>query len=295
MEKVKRGGVVKEMILDDKALRKLQLTQVEILDEIVRVCNNLEIDYYLAYGTLLGAVRHKGFIPWDDDLDIQIKRDDYNKFVKYAPKELSSKYMFVDANTEKNYGLCYGKVVKKDTLYLEYNAPKKLCNGIFVDVFPLETLGDVASEGNDLLKNYCRYKQFLLAKCGYRLTDGSLKNNIRCIMLKAASAMYTKKKLLEKIAVEEEKIRSTGKNYVDVISSSSYGYGLKKHLPADWYSDNVYLEFERKQYKCPKYWHEVLTEEYGDYMQLPPVESRQNRHLIVKLDFDTSLQEKNND
>ena len=100
-------------------LRKLQLVQKEILDEVVRICNKYNFTYFLSSGTLLGAVRHKGFIPWDDDVDISMFREDYMKFVDVVRNELGDKYAYMDYNVDKNYALCFSKILKKNTVLLE--------------------------------------------------------------------------------------------------------------------------------------------------------------------------------
>lgn len=275
---------MEEVMIDKATLRKLQLTQKEILDEIVRVCNKNELTYYLAYGTLLGAVRHNGFIPWDDDLDIWMKREDYEKFVMIAPKELGDEYYFIDANTSKKYGLMFGKVVKKRTIYKEKNAPKDLDCGIFVDIFPLDTYGAVAVNNKRLTLKYFKLKRMLLAKCGYRAAK-TLRARIIMSVVKVQSLFYSKNKLLEKIKREEKEITSTGSECCSSIADSAVTKVVFKTLKSEWFDDVADLEFEGTLYKCPKGYDNVLREWFGDYMQLPPENQRYGHHGIINIDF----------
>lgn len=105
--------------MDRKTLRKVQLTQLEILKEVDRICTKHGIKYWLSGGTQLGAVRHNGFIPWDDDLDIDMMREDFNRFLKIARTELQESYYLQDWFTEKAYGLPFAKIRKNNTLFVE--------------------------------------------------------------------------------------------------------------------------------------------------------------------------------
>lgn len=105
--------------MERELLRKVQLKQLEIAKEIKRVCEENEIGYFLCYGTFLGAVRHKGFIPWDDDLDLGMLRADYEKFCRIAPSALKPEFCLQTWYTDPNYGLPFGKVMLRNTIYLE--------------------------------------------------------------------------------------------------------------------------------------------------------------------------------
>lgn len=122
-------------------MEKLRIIEVDILDEVVRICNKYDINYYLAYGTLIGAVRHKGFIPWDDDIDIWMFREDYDRFAKIAEKELSEKYYYQDWHKEKEYPYNFAKVRLNDTVVLQKPITKlNIHHGIYIDIFPLDNI-----------------------------------------------------------------------------------------------------------------------------------------------------------
>ena len=119
--------------------RALQLKILDMVKDIDAVCKKHNIEYYLAYGSVLGAVRHQGFIPWDDDFDIMLKYEDYNKFMKACQEDLDTKKYFVQTlETDPNYYLSFGKIRNiQTTLIEENNKFENMVNGVYIDVFPL--------------------------------------------------------------------------------------------------------------------------------------------------------------
>ena len=120
---------------------KLRKAQIEILDEIVRICKKNNIKYFLNYGTLIGAIRHQGYIPWDDDIDIGMTRVDYDKFTIMASKELSDRFELCNYKNEVNHLQNFMKIRLKNTMMVEaYNEDKIKDQGIWVDIFPYDNL-----------------------------------------------------------------------------------------------------------------------------------------------------------
>lgn len=134
-------------------LKKLQETELEILEEIDRVCKILGIEYFLNCGTALGAVRHKGFIPWDDDIDLGMMREDYNIFLEKAPALLQSKYYLEDPIHDLNCKDLIAKVRNRNTVFKETGKDDLTCNGIFVDVFPFDLLPDKQVDQKKVIKS----------------------------------------------------------------------------------------------------------------------------------------------
>lgn len=126
--------------LDKDTLRRLQHTELELLREVDRICRKNHIHYNIIAGTLLGAVRHGGFIPWDDDADVAMMRQDYEKFCKVCVTDLDmEKFYFQDQKNTKGYRWGYGKLRRKDTLFLrEYQEHMPYGQGVFIDIFPLD-------------------------------------------------------------------------------------------------------------------------------------------------------------
>lgn len=155
--------------MEKELLRKVQLTQLEIAKEIRRVCEENGIRYYLAAGTFLGAVRHGGFIPWDDDMDIGMLREDYEKFCRIAPEKLKPEYTFQNWYTDPNYSLPFGKVLKRNTLYLEGKKSRQLKeNGFYVDIFPVDNVPQEKESREKLAAELLKIYRIKLMKSGYQ-------------------------------------------------------------------------------------------------------------------------------
>lgn len=255
--------------------------QMEILDFIDRKCSENGLDYFLAYGTLLGAVRHGGYIPWDDDIDIFVPRKDYEKLREVINSE--DKYFFDDIVSDDKYRLEYGKVVDKHTKIEEYNAVVPSA-GIFVDVFPLDFIGDSYEEArknldavNGLQKKFHLYNWSL---------DGILEfNPVKKIMKKAYLAV-------KKIQMKTYDVRKTMFNHREKMMTYSNTYSkiigrcdspFKKNymlFNSEWFQPSR-MNFENRTYSVPKDYDAVLTSMFGDYMVLPPEEERVSHNIIA--------------
>ena len=152
--------------MEKEKLKKLHNVEVEILDEFNRICNKHNLQYFLSYGTLLGAVRHQGFIPWDDDLDVSMPREDYEKFIEIAEDELNKEYYIDNKNTNDKYYLNFTKLRKKNTVFeqdfqVNYDGPK----GIWVDIFPID---EIKKENSKLLFIQNKLDSTIFRICHYK-------------------------------------------------------------------------------------------------------------------------------
>ena len=266
--------------LDNKTLRKVQLVQLEIAKEVDRVCTENGIKCFLIGGTLLGAIRHKGFIPWDDDLDIGMLRNDYEKFAIISAASLNEKYKFIDWKSDSNYPHPMGKVIKKGTIYKESKRNDLGEQGIWVDIFPYDNICKKSRRTFFKLKVI---RSLVRAKCNYQTWHSNsgiiLMKYIKNLPFRIVAPFFDKKHLIEsyeKISVEEggENVFENGtENYNDWYFKKDFFTTLKK------------VKFEDYYFWAPKQYDEYLKIAYGNYMELPPVEKRENKHLIVSIDF----------
>ena len=140
------------MDITNDQLQQLKRIELAMLDEFVRICDANGIDYFLSGGTCLGAARHKGFIPWDDDIDVGMLREDYDRFAQACKTELSDGFIFQDMNTEPNCGLVFGKIRKKGTVYSEtYSSHIAMSQGVWIDIFPYDR---VSNDSTERIKQY---------------------------------------------------------------------------------------------------------------------------------------------
>ncbi len=262
--------------MTQEELRKIGVIQLEILDELHRICEKHGITYYMIAGTLLGAVRHKGFIPWDVDIDIAMPREEYERFARIAGEELQEQYTYVNHNTFTDYVRPHALVVKNDTvIHMKYDHlnPKLYDLGVYVDIFPLDNAPDsekLRRRQASQLKKFRWLKDHRIPYCySYkawrRYVHYAASFLLSWIPMKAINRKQ--QKLMQKYRGQETKCICS--------MASQYPYA-KQCMPKEIYAEPVLLEFEGRQYYAPKEYTQYLTRLYGDYMQLPPPEKRRS-------------------
>ena len=246
-------------------LEKLWEHELIILNEIDRICKKNDITYFIMWGTLIGAVRHKGFIPWDDDIDISMPMKDYKKFLKVAPKELTEGFFLQTSKTDKFHPTYFAKVRLNNTaFYSKEDKNLKKHHGIFVDIIPLYSYNNPPSIFSKTKRMIG--ERLTLAVAGKR-ENTSVGN--RFMKMLPDWILYRLRDIFRDIH---------GKLFY------SWGYYFEKEdfLPA------VDIEFCGKNYPAPNKYDKVLRNIYGDYMQLPP-EEKQVAHDPGRISFDLSL------
>lgn len=277
------------MELNEEILHKLQRKQLEILLEFDRVCNEMGLNYSISSGTLLGAIRHKGFIPWDDDVDVVMLREDYEKFLEEGKRYLPKNYFIQTYENDKNYPHNFAKIVDISTTLREgYTSNIDMINGIFIDIFPIDRVSSnkiIRRIDNLLLSIIYLVKHssnpgwIKKTKRGYnRLIKYCILPLSRCIGTRRLNRLETYIKTKNN---KEGNNYTYGDNYVIPLIN------LNKAmlLPIEIFSDCEYIDFEEYKVKAIKEYDIYLTAIYGDYMQLPPTEKRKPTHNIVELKF----------
>lgn len=265
-----------------KYLDGLRKVQLEMMDEIARVCEKHHLTYVLNYGSLLGAVRHKGFIPWDDDLDICMPREDYEKFLKIGRDELENGCYIYSSEDYKDCWSSIMKVMKRDTIFVrhQYNFGEEDGQRIFIDIWPLD---NVVWPGEAPVRRMKKKKRALTsllrlkvqARCGVALGK---RQKLKLLIGKPFSEQWLIKKRKQVVT----QWRDTRTDYW--ISGGVYGY-IKEIMPKSWYLPAVTMTFEGHEYKFPGNYEEVLKHLYGNYMQIPPVDKRYT-HAPLKVQME---------
>ncbi len=263
-------------------LRESQEVAKNILDVVVDICDQNNLKYYLIYGTLIGAVRHKDFIPWDDDLDIMMPREDYNKFVKIVKKDptLLKGLELFDPTINKNYPYMIGRV--SDPTYkiiMENEMPYGM--GLFIDIYPFDGLGNDLNQAikqglkGDRLSSLMY--QATRKKCKMEITTSPFRKIIKYPVFKISKiigSQYFKNKLLG--LEKDNKFLFNNSKYVGCLVWLSGG--KKDIFKGSWFGDGKMAYFGSKEYRIPSHSDKVLSHIYGDYMKLPPKKDRVGHH-----------------
>lgn len=252
--------------LTQELLEQLHAIQIEMLLEVKRICEKNKINYFLLGGTMLGAIRHKGYIPWDDDADIGMLREDYEKFRRVCKKDLNSdKYYFQDDRNTENYRWGYGKIRRKNTLFLRENQ-KHLNFGqeVFIDIFPLDYVSDsVLGRRIHMFHCFC-IRKALWSPVGCIVDKNLLKRKIY--------------KLLSKIP--KSQIYSHYYRYINsrrptnTVRLNLFPTRKPYGFPVMMFKDLIKVEFEKEEFCGMRDYDSYLKIKYGDYMKLPPVDQR---------------------
>lgn len=266
-------------------LQELQKIELEMLEEFKRICDKNNLKYFLIEGTLLGAVRHSGFIPWDDDIDVGMPRPDYERFSQIVDAELAESYLYQDWKKEPDYPYNFAKIRKKGTRFLQKELGHLQMNhGIYIDIFPL----DRAPKDPDEQRKYIKQlkKQRVLQSVVYMgKYNGDKKRPLhQRALISVAKTLFRKKNMHMKLDNMLKKYENSDTEYWGNLLGV---YGEKEIMPMDYFSETVELAFEQKVYSCPGKYKECLTRLYGNYMQLPPENERVTHHETTVIEFQT--------
>lgn len=261
-------------------LRALQLAELDMLIELDRICRKHQIDYIIDAGTLLGAVRHGGFIPWDDDIDVRMLRPDYDKFCEVCKTELGEQFFLQNHETDMGYRWGYARILKNGTVYRRVGQDKMTArNGVFIDVFPNDNLPESfwAYKECTIVSWLCR--KILYSEVGVRNGKGKLRRfgffllNLLPKEWGHKGMRYLTNKYRNR---EAKRVRC-------------FGWGSKEETGGflkEWNIETKDILFEGLTVRAPRDIEGFLVYSFGeDYMQYPPVEKRKPAHTADYISF----------
>ena len=263
--------------LTNTQLRQVQMIELELLEEVDRICKKCNIHYNIIAGTLLGAIRHEGFIPWDDDADVALLRPEYEKFRKACKTELDkNRFYFQDHRNTKGYRWGYGKLRKKDTIFLRENQEHMpYRQGIFIDIFPLDGVPD-----NYFLRSLRNLKCFCLRKTLWSKVGKISEKNFWKRQIYRILDKIPEKEIYRHYHILIQKANQEKTRMVRILMfptpNNKYGYYR------NWYESSVDTKFEGKVFQGIQDYDGYLSFKFGNYMELPPLEERK-KHRVSSL------------
>lgn len=263
--------------------KKLQSIELDALLNVDSICDKLGIRYFLVGGTLLGAVRHKGFIPWDDDIDIGMLREDYDLFVQKA-QDLLPDYLFVqNYKTDENVPFNFTKIRNSRTTFIETTVKNvKMNHGVYIDVFPIDYYPE-----NILI---AKIKNALLHFIAQRFNrDYYSERKLNYVLVRKVVNFFSYllfKKTKQAVVAREHIIKFGRKS--KLMRNYSGVWGKREIVPAECFGSFIRLDFEGHQLMAPAAYDLYLSHIYGDYMKLPPVEKRVTHHYTEMIDLENS-------
>lgn len=272
--------------MDNFNLKQVHDVELEILDVVDKFCREHKICYSLYCGTMLGAVRHKGFIPWDDDIDICMLRKDYNRFVKIWLSTNNQNYILQNKDTDQSFTQSFTKIRKNHTTFLqEFEGKDTYHKGIFIDILPLDRIPNSKIDKMIFKWNVMNYLLFT------REFVPSTNNILISIISKLILNCTQEDKRIQKRKRHLSNITRYNKDSSLRLVSANSLDGLRHEMPFDLPLHYKLITFEDKKYLCYSNCDGLLSAWYGNYMELPPVEQRVWRHKPVIVSFDKNLDE----
>lgn len=258
-------------------LEKLKIIELNLFREFIRICNKYQLKWFALGGTCLGAVRHQGFIPWDDDIDVGMPRDQYEKFLQVAPSEIPSSYFVQSYISDREFPANFAKLRDSNTTFIEASLSSfNINHGVYIDIFPLDGYRK-SMLFNFLNALYSRRIRYAFNNDYHNEgITASIKRKIIMAILPSLQSTVRKR----------EKILSQFDYYLsDRIANYCGAWGKKEIVSNKCFGNGVQGFFEGIKINLPADYDLYLTSLYGDYMKLPPVEYRVTHHYTKVVDL----------
>lgn len=278
--------------LTDSDTKKIQRVLLLMMDDIHALCEKNGLKYFITGGCAIGEVRHGGFIPWDDDIDVSMPRSDYDRFAALVRAAYPDKYDVQEVRLDKKYDLSFMKLRLKGTRFVEASDTDRSKAGIFIDIFPVENVYNcsaartwqwIKSDGLQFICSCVRIRKKLDSLKAVMTDNVSLSGKIK---FKAfIGAMFGFKSLREWLLITERELASCRDGESRAIAIPvGRGHFMGERYPRAWFFEPVMKKFEDRRYFFPAKTKRYLKKLYGDYMKIPP-ESARERHSVLEFDL----------
>lgn len=271
-------------------IEKLKQIELDIFRQFISVCQKLNLNYYAIGGTLLGSVRHKGFIPWDDDIDVAMLRKDYEIFLQKAQEFLPSPYFLQTHQTDPEYPLNFAKLRNSNTTFIESSvANRKINHGVYIDIFPLDFYPDsrfkqILFDIRWKLLHFRMRNEFIIPK---EYKASATKKALQSVLMSIAKIIYPS---TEKAIEKRDKLMKKYNN-TSFLANFCGAWGKREIVPGQWYGKGKILSFENLSVQVPEQAEKWLTQVYGDYLKLPPKEKQISHHYTDNIDLEKSYKD----
>lgn len=266
-------------------IERLHEADLEIVKKVTDLCDRYHLMYYMLGGSMLGAIRHKGFIPWDDDIDLGMPRKDYEKFLEFAPRELGAPLKIVNYKTDPAYHYYITRVLDTNSKVIEtrFESEEKFTN-LSIDIFPLD-----GTPNNIILRKWYCFKLMAhraMASLHYKDVIAQKERSwqerlLLWIMLKLPTEkMFNHYNQLEKC----DSLLKKYDMFSSLFSGNMMGaYKTRELIPTEWYGTSSFYDFEGLKLRGIKEYDKYLTQLYGNYMQLPPEDKRGAHFRLIEI------------
>ena len=269
----------------DEKRKKIWAVELDLFLEFDRICKKHNLKYYVMGGSLIGAVRHNGFIPWDDDIDVAMLREDYEKFISVGIDELGEPYFLQLPCKDNDYFYSFAKLRNKNTSAVsEIFKYAKFNQGLFMDIFPLDNCVK-----KDLKERFNKIKKLTYDISTYmRLTNPELDDNNKKRVENYSGR--NPKDTFNEIQSIAQMYNDVNTKYVNTAVFTAYSYDTLLYKK-EWLNEIIYADFEGFKVPIPKGYDDVLRVQYGNYMELPPINKRGIEHNGAIFDPDISYKD----
>lgn len=259
-------------------MNELQLKELELLKVFIDICTQNKLKYYLVCGSTLGAVKYKGFIPWDDDIDVAMPREDYELFCKYAPRKLPKKYFLQTYKTETEFRAVYAKLRDSSTTFIEASvADKNMNHGINIDIFPLDGYPKKKKE-QCLLEIRKKFYVLILSLPNKRHSA------YKEMIIKLIRFFFSKKTYDRVIRKYDNMIKKYCVSSSEILANHGNWQGKLDYVDKNVFGNGIFYEFEGLDVIIPSQYDTYLRKKYGDYEKDPPADIQKSHHIFSVID-----------